>query len=201
MIRLMTVIFVVIAATTLAPRLVLADEATTTYWQELQDHGITFAYVSADCQATGDCSLNDVMQVFVNIANFILGIVGSLVLAITVYGGFLWLTSQGNSEQIEKGKEAMRGSVIGLLIVFGAFSAINFLTGALRGGTAGQSNLCELVSPDNGGKAGLGYACIDTSAAGYSSDDFTCVPNLCPGEAQIQCCINEATTTTSTTSS
>lgn len=162
-----------------------------TYWQAIQTCGITFAGVSQDCKEYGTCSLNDIMQVFVNISNFIVAISGSLVLIITVYGGFLWLTSQGNSEMVEKGKSAMRGSLIGLLIIFGAFAAINLLTGSLRGGTAGQVNKCELVSPADGGKAGTGYACLDTAGSSFNSDDYACVSNLCPGPKNIQCCIQK----------
>lgn len=160
----------------------------TTYFRELQANGITFAYVSPDCKDHGECTLEDIMQVFTNIANFILGIVGSLTLIIFVYGGFLWLVSQGSSEKIEQGKTAMTGSVIGLVIVFVAFSAINLLTGALRGGTPDQTNKCELVSPAEGGMAGTGYACINTEGLDTTTD-YTCEDNLCPGGETIKCCI------------
>ena len=114
-------------------------------------------------------------------------------LLIVVYGGFLWLTSGGNSQQIEKGKNAMIGSVIGLLIVFGAFTGVSVLTDVLRDGTLGQVNYCELVSEEDGGKAGQGYACTDTS--GQSGTEvilggikYECLTGLCPGDEDIRCC-------------
>lgn len=152
------------------------------------DTGIVFTEVSELCQSAGTCTLDDVMQVFVNISNFVLGITGTLTLALFVYGGLRWLTSQGNPDGIKAGRKAMIGSVIGLLIVFGAFTGITVVTSILRGGTIGQENLCELVSPEEGGKAGLGYACINTTRA-------DCLSNLCPGGASIKCCPSEETTT------
>ncbi|MEK7665522.1 MAG: pilin [Patescibacteria group bacterium] len=154
--------------------------------------GIVFTEVSPECQSLGECSLDDVMQVFVNISNFILGIVGSLVLAMFVYGGIRWITSQGNPDGIKAGRQAMTGSVIGLFIVFGAFTGINLVTSILRGGDLDQQNKCELVSPDDGGKAGLGYACLQQE----TDDNWDCITNLCPaGGADIQCCIPKTTTT------
>lgn len=155
------------------------------------DTGIVFTDVSSACQKLGDCTLDDVMQVFVNVSNFVLGIVGSLVLVVFVYGGIRWLTSQGNPDGIKAGKQAILGSAIGLLFVFGAFTAINVVTGILRGGILAQENKCELVSPEEGGKAGLGYACLDVSSVDTAAYD--CVQNLCPGGTDIQCCRSKET--------
>ncbi|GEM_PF-1268553 len=154
--------------------------------------GIVFTGIGSTCKDTGDCTLTDVMQVFVNVSNFVLGVVGSLVLVMFVYGGLRFLTSQGNPDGIKAGKQAMTGSAIGLLIVFGAFTLITVATGVLRGGTLGQQNKCELVSPDLGGKAGLGYACLKQT----SDDNWDCIANLCPGGSDIQCCAAKTTTTT-----
>ena len=155
--------------------------------------GIVFTDVTSECQSLGECSLDDVMQVFVNISNFVLGVVGSLVLAMFVYGGIRWITSQGNPDGIKAGRQAMTGSIIGLLIVFGAFTGINLVTSILRGGDLDQQNKCELVSPEEGGKAGLGYACLDTTS--IDSASYECIPNLCPGSTAIQCCQSIGATT------
>lgn len=189
---LLTLLAVVGVFTTARPA--LAD-STESYYDQIQTYGIVFAGIctgdTCACRDEGQCSLEDVMQVFVNISNFVIGISGSLVLGVFVFGAFHWLTSGGSAEKIDKGKKAMIGSVIGLFIIFGAFTAINFITGALRGGTAGQTNYCELVGPPTG-KAGLGYACIDTTAVDESG--YTCETGLCPGGTNIVCCIaNEPT--------
>lgn len=167
----------------------LAD-STETYYDQIQRYGIVFAGIctgdECKCRDQGDCTLEDVLQVFVNISNFILSISGSLVLLFFVYGGFMFLTSQGSQEKIQTGMGSMKGAVIGLLIIFGAFAGINFLTGVLRGGDYSQTNYCELVaSPD--GKAGLGWACLDLD--NVNEDVYTCETGLCPGPATQVCCI------------
>ena len=54
------------------------------------------------------------------IINAGLGILGSLALLTFIYGGFLWLTSAGDSKKVSEGTEVMKWSVIGLVIIFGA---------------------------------------------------------------------------------
>ena len=62
-------------------------------------------------------------------------------LLMVIYGGFLFLTSSGNSEQIGKAKKVLTGALIGLLIVFVAYAAIEFLLGAL-----GVPNVADVFS-------------------------------------------------------
>ncbi len=165
-------------------------DSPETYYDQIQRYGIVFAGICTGddcaCRDQGNCTLEDVLQVFVNISNFILSISGSLVLLFFVYGGFMFLTSQGSQEKIQTGMGSMKGAVIGLLIIFGAFAAINFLTGVLRGGTYSQTNYCELVAPPDG-KAGLGWACLDLD--NLDEDLYTCESGLCPGPATQVCCI------------
>ncbi|EKD33236.1 MAG: hypothetical protein ACD_76C00066G0003 [uncultured bacterium] len=84
-----------------------------------------WAGVSPDCQSFGTCSLADVLEVTMNIGNAALGISGSIALVVFIWGGFLWLTSAGKSEKVQKGRKAMFGAAIGLLIVFAASLLIN----------------------------------------------------------------------------
>ena len=83
------------------------------------------------CAATGRCSLCDLIQVAINFGEFLFGIVGALVLLYFFYGGFLMLTSAGEGGKVKKGKDVLVNSVIGLLIVFLAYSGVNFIIGAV----------------------------------------------------------------------
>lgn len=83
------------------------------------------------CRATGNCSLGDALQVFVNISTFILGISGTAVFFVFVYGGFKWIFSRGDSHWVDEGKAAMTGGVIGLMIIFGSYVALNFIIAGL----------------------------------------------------------------------
>ncbi len=86
--------------------------------------------VSADCGAKGNCQLADMLIVGVNVTKLILGLSGSVMLVMVVYGGFLWLVSAGNSSRVEQGKKVLSSSLIGLIIVFGAYTLIGVLLSA-----------------------------------------------------------------------
>ena len=88
---------------------------------------------SCDCRREGRCDLDDIMQVFVNVTIFILGISGSVILLMFVYGGFLWVTSRGDAKRIEKGKDTITHAVVGFAIILLGYSMINFLIAALAG--------------------------------------------------------------------
>jgi Type IV secretion system pilin len=86
--------------------------------------------ITSDCETKGNCQLSDFLVVGVNVTNVILGISGSIILVMFVYGGFLWLISAGNSSRVEQGKKVLSSSLIGLIIVFGAYSLIGLLLAA-----------------------------------------------------------------------
>jgi hypothetical protein len=66
-----------------------------------------------------------------------LGISGSIALLMFVWGGFIWLTSQGNPEKIKKGQGTLTWAVIGIAIIFGAYSLVNFIITSTSGVTTG----------------------------------------------------------------
>ncbi len=83
------------------------------------------------CRDKGDCQLSDVTKLLVNVAQWILGITGSLALLALVYGGVLFLISGGSSETVSKAKKVITGAVIGLIIVFASYTIIAFILRAL----------------------------------------------------------------------
>jgi hypothetical protein len=86
---------------------------------------------TCECRDKGNCTLDDVLQVFANIAIFVLGISGSAVLFVFVYGGYKWLFSRGDSSWVDSGKASMTAGVIGLMIIFGSYVALNFIISGL----------------------------------------------------------------------
>ncbi|MCX6744580.1 MAG: pilin [Candidatus Parcubacteria bacterium] len=83
------------------------------------------------CTSTGDCSLCDILQTAINAGKVILGIIGSLVLLMFVYGGFTWLISSGNEANIKKGKDILVNAVVGLAIIFSAYLIVTTLVAVL----------------------------------------------------------------------
>lgn len=127
-----------------------ADDISTDY-ADIQDQGLIFANIcdssSADCACRdeGECTLEDILQVIVNIGSFILAISGSIILLVFTYGGFLWITAHGESKWVDKGKEAMVGAIIGLFIILGAYAGVNLMIGILKNGEAPTTNLEDTV--------------------------------------------------------
>ncbi|MBI2475591.1 TrbC/VirB2 family protein [Candidatus Uhrbacteria bacterium] len=66
----------------------------------------------------------------------ILGLSGVAALAMFVWGGFLWLTSRGEPKQVTQGKETLKWAVLGLIVIFGAYTLVNALVAGLTTGSA-----------------------------------------------------------------
>lgn len=62
-----------------------------------------------------------------DIVALLLSFVGIIFLILTVYAGFLWMTAQGNSSQVEKAKDLLINAIIGLVIVSAAYSITLFV--------------------------------------------------------------------------
>lgn len=79
------------------------------------------------------CGLNEMVLIAINISKIILATLGSATLVVVIYGGFVWLTSAGNSQRVEHGKKVFEGALIGFAVVLGSWLIINFIIAALTG--------------------------------------------------------------------
>jgi len=73
----------------------------------------------------------DLNSIAVALISTLLGLVGVLALLAFIYGGFLWLTSLGSPQKIQKGKEVMIWAVLGLAIIFSSYAVITLVLNAL----------------------------------------------------------------------
>lgn len=62
----------------------------------------------------------------------ILGVVGAVALLMLVWGGVLWMTSQGSSERVKKGKDTITWAIFGLLAIFCSYAVIQFIFQSLQ---------------------------------------------------------------------
>jgi|SRR3989344_6765688 len=83
--------------------------------------------------ASGSASAEELIQKYFlgNAIKVVLGILGSIALAMFVYGGYLWLVSGGNSATIKKGKDVFISATIGLAVVFGSALLVQKVIDAL----------------------------------------------------------------------
>ncbi|MFH1142499.1 MAG: pilin [Candidatus Uhrbacteria bacterium] len=64
-----------------------------------------------------------------------LGLSGSAALLMFVYGGFLWLTSGGEKDRVDKGKKTLVWAIIGIVVIFAAYVIVDNLILAITSGT------------------------------------------------------------------
>lgn len=102
--------------------------------------------ISQGCGNLGDCTLDDILTVFVNVGNYVVGIIGAVVLLMYVVGGFYWLASAGRPEWVKTGKKYMTISTVGLLIVMFSYLGIYALRGTLQYGNVYMSDTEEYVA-------------------------------------------------------
>ncbi len=89
-------------------------------------------------------STEDIRVSVVKIIRTILGILGILALIIILYGGFVWMSSQGNPQKIELAKKILLNATIGLIIILMAFGIVQWIFSVLSSsqGSGSNSSLC-----------------------------------------------------------
>jgi hypothetical protein len=177
----------------------------------------TNSFNEMECLNRGDCTFDQGIQYFVNLITWGLGILGSIALLTFILGGFYWLTSGGVAERVQKGKTIIINSIIGMVIVFVAYTAVNFLLttfgsdkyDSLERVTQTYNEQCVGL-PDESSCGGYGVCrsgvCIEKCAAnqdlitaGYScvNDGFSecdnkfIKPGLCFPPSDRLCCIRK----------
>jgi hypothetical protein len=60
-----------------------------------------------------------------------LGLLGVIFLGLIIYGGILWMTSEGEEAKVEKGRKIITDSIIGLIVVMAAYAISFFIFSAL----------------------------------------------------------------------
>ncbi|MFA6322753.1 MAG: IPT/TIG domain-containing protein, partial [Candidatus Buchananbacteria bacterium] len=116
----------------------------------------------------------DLRVTIMNVVRILLGFLGIVALLIALYGGFLWLSSAGNEEKIALGKKVLTGAVIGLVIIFLAFSIVSFIVNMLGQAT----NTTEISESCNANEC---VAC--QKKCNSSGDAVVYVPGECDSAA------------------
>ncbi len=87
---------------------------------------------------------NDLTDIIANIINIFLGLLGIIATIIMLYGGYLWMTAQGDGDQVIKAKQIIINGIIGLIIIMLSYAIVSFVFSALVDAT------------DNNGGSGSG---------------------------------------------
>ncbi|MBI2484629.1 hypothetical protein HYW18_00515 [Candidatus Uhrbacteria bacterium] len=95
------------------------------------------AAAAAEASLPDPLGVTDVRVLVGRLIKAILGISGMLALLMFVWGGLVWMTSQGEKEKIAKGQKTLAWAVIGLAVLFTAYAGVNWVVGALTETTGG----------------------------------------------------------------
>lgn len=116
-------------------------------------------------------STRSLFDMVVGIVNTILYFLGGIAILLFMYAGWLWFTSQGNSEKIAKAKKIMMSVIIGLAIIFSSYAAVNWIF---------KEAIRIILDPDSGtgggrygGGVGLGGGVIESH---YPEPNATSIP-------------------------
>ena len=74
---------------------------------------------------------SDLRVVAGRVIKAMLGLSGALSLVMFMWGGFEFLTSQGDAAKIKKGKDTLIWATLGLALIFTAYTIVNALINAL----------------------------------------------------------------------
>ena len=103
----------------------------------------------ASAQTAGDWGINDLAETddpinigtrsientVAGVVNIVLGFLGILATLIILWGGFKWMTSQGNSDSIDDAKKMIGAGVVGLVIILTAYAVSRFVLQSLANET------------------------------------------------------------------
>lgn len=74
-----------------------------------------------------------------------MGILGIIYLVYTVYAGFVWMTSQGDTDKIDKAKSTLLTGAIGMLVIFAAYALVRYVMRAAACATDPFNTWCVFL--------------------------------------------------------
>lgn len=67
-----------------------------------------------------------------SLIKYVLSIVGSIALAMFVYGGVKWMTAAGKAEQVQSAGQIMLWAAAGILMIFASYLVLEFVFRAVK---------------------------------------------------------------------
>jgi len=80
---------------------------------------------------------NNISAVVAAVINGFLAILGIIFLFYLIHAGYLWMTAQGNEEQVTKAKDEIRNAIVGIIIIIAAYAIVNYVIVVLLEGYGG----------------------------------------------------------------
>ncbi len=118
-----------------------------------------------------ECKLEDFISLFANAARWGFSILAVVALFFFIWGGFTLLISGGRSNYVNDGKEILKGTFIGVIVVLTSWVIVNFYFVAVTGNRYGNIFPNTSVPPRQGlgGDSGCRAALLKSSQSGCNS--------------------------------
>ena len=104
------------------------------------------------------------LKIVTNIINITLGFLSLIAVCLILYGGFIWMTSNGSEEKIATASKILRNAGIGLVIILSAWGIAYFVLNKILDATGGISQGSDNCT--NGANISCGCGGAQTCNAG-----------------------------------
>ncbi|MFA6130817.1 MAG: hypothetical protein WC730_00950 [Patescibacteria group bacterium] len=99
---------------------------------------IAFPCIAQAVALTNPLGITDPRLIAARIIQGALSVLGTVALVMFMYGGLLWIISMGKPEQIKQGQSILIWTTLGLILIAGAYVAVDAIFNAvLSGNVAG----------------------------------------------------------------
>jgi len=121
--------------------------------------------------AFADFGNNDPRIIVGRLVQIFLALLGVIAVVLIIYGGWLYMSAQGEPDKIEKAKKLLANVAIGLLIILSAFAITTFFISRLLNATgAGSADSCIIGETKDCGCDGV-RTCLDAGWGGCIGSD------------------------------
>jgi len=97
----------------------------------LNDNLQTAGNAAKYAEVSQERSFLQLAEIIGSIIGAFLALVGVIFLGIMIYAGYLWMTANGNEDKVSKAKDMIRDSIIGIIIIIGAYAIVYFVLAAV----------------------------------------------------------------------
>ncbi len=148
--------------------------------------GIVGNLGSAQCRATGDCTLCDFIDLFTVLQKVILSIFAGLALLMLIWGGQGMIMAAGNQEKFTASRKLITSTLFGVLIILAAYFLTNILYSILTSPSKTNAPTCAaqngtiVSSPDpiNNKQATCGAGLTQINASDVTKPNACCKPAI-----------------------
>ncbi|MBT4277338.1 hypothetical protein HOD96_01150 [Candidatus Falkowbacteria bacterium] len=118
---------IIITVFLLSPNLILLEAADLTNLGDFLNN--------ASSGAGFDTTNNEPEPIFGKIIKTLLSFLGIVFFLLVIYGGFIWMTAEGNTDRVDKARKIIVNSAVGLTIVMFAYAIVWLVVDSLISAT------------------------------------------------------------------